>query len=117
MGLRFTRHSKRVTRGPRWQTVRMAVLERDGFKCVDCGKSRGRLECDHIIPVRLRPDLAYTPDNLAMRCPSCHAAKTRIEVGNAPPSYDRHGWRKAVNELTADNKPLSSTKDTSCLIL
>ena len=111
MGVRdYTRHSKRITRGPRWKSVRMAVLERDDFKCVDCGKSRGRLECDHIQSVRLRPDLAYDPENLAMRCPSCHSAKTRIEVGNPPPSYDRHGWRKAVNELMADNKPLSSKR-------
>lgn len=106
------RHSKHITRGPRWHTLRMAVMERDGFKCVDCGKSRGRLECDHIIPVRLRPDLAYDPNNCAMRCPSCHAAKTHVEVGRKPPAYDRQGWRKAVNELTADNKPLSSNEET-----
>ena len=105
----YSRHSKRVTRGPRWHTVRMSVLERDKFKCVDCGKSRGRLECDHIIPVRLRPDLAYTPENLAMRCTSCHAAKTNVEVGRAPPAYDRTGWRRAVNALMADN-PLSSNE-------
>lgn len=107
----FPRHSKHVTRGPRWKTLRMAVLERDGFKCVDCGTSRGRLECDHIVPVRLRPDLAYDPDNCAMRCPSCHAAKTHVEVGRKPPAYDRHGWRQAVNELMADNNPLSSNGD------
>ena len=114
MGMRddYTRHSKRVTRGPRWHTLRMAVLERDGFKCVDCGQRRGRLECDHILPVRLRPDLAYSPENCAMRCPSCHSAKTRIEVGNPPPSYDRHGWRQAVNDLMADIPPLSSNEET-----
>lgn len=106
----WQRHSRRVTRGPRWKTLRMAVLERDGFKCVDCGKSRGRLECDHILPVRTHPHLAYDPDNCAMRCPSCHSAKTHVEVGRAPPAYDRHGWRKAVNELMADNKPLSSKR-------
>lgn len=104
------RHSRHVTRGPRWKTLRMAVLERDGFACVDCGKRRGRLECDHIVPVRLRPDLAYDPTNLAMRCTSCHAAKTRIEVGNPPPSYDRHEWRLAVNEMTADKKPVEQTR-------
>lgn len=106
----WTRHSRHITRGPRWKTLRMAVLERDGFKCVDCGKNRGRLECDHIIPVRKRPDLAYDPENLAMRCPSCHAAKTRIEVGNPPVSYDRHGWRKAVNQLMAENQPVEQMR-------
>ena len=40
----WQRHSRRVTRGPRWKTLRMAVLERDGFKCRFCGKNRGRLE-------------------------------------------------------------------------
>ena len=104
----FPRHSKHVTRGPRWQALRMAVMERDGFKCVDCG-ARGRLECDHIEPVRKRPDLAYDPENLAMRCPSCHAAKTRIEVGNPPPSYDRQEWRQAVVDLmTATNETSKS---------
>lgn len=104
----FTRYSRHVTRGPRWQALRMAVMERDGFKCVDCG-ARGRLECDHIEPVRLRPDLAYSSENLAMRCPSCHAAKTRIEVGNPPPSYDRQEWRQAVVDLmTATNETSKS---------
>ena len=101
----WTRHSKHITRGPRWHTLRMAVLERDGFRCVDCG-ARGRLEIDHILPVRDRPDLAFDPENLAARCPSCHAAKTHVEVGRAPPAYDRQGWRQAVVELMADKKPI-----------
>lgn len=102
MGL--IRHSKHITRGPRWKTLRMAVLERDGFKCRFCA-ARGRLEIDHIEPVRLRPDLAYDPANCQALCPSCHAGKTHAEVGRKPPAYDRHGWRKAVNELMADKNP------------
>ena len=43
----WQRHSRRVTRGPRWKTLRMAVLERDGFKCRFCGQNRGRLEIDY----------------------------------------------------------------------
>lgn len=103
----FTRYSRHVTRGPRWQALRMAVMERDGFKCVDCG-ARGRLECDHIEPVRKRPDLAYDPANLQALCPSCHSAKTHVEVGRKPPAYDRQGWRQAVIELMAEQSPLSS---------
>ena len=49
MGL--IRHSKHITRGPRWHTLRLAVLERDGFKCRFCGKNRGRLEIGSVIGV------------------------------------------------------------------
>lgn len=112
----WQRHSRRVTRGPRWKTLRMAVLERDGFKCRFCGKNRGRLEIDHIEPVRLRPDLAYDPANCQALCPSCHAGKTHAEVGRKPPAYDRHGWRKAVNQLMADNQPVEQ-RGKSCWTL
>ncbi|MCJ8335031.1 MAG: hypothetical protein MJH10_12375 [Epibacterium sp.] len=51
------RHSRKVTRGPRWKALRMQALERDGRQCVECG-ARRRLEVDHIEPVRERTDLA-----------------------------------------------------------
>ena len=34
----------------RWRKVRLKVFDRDGWRCVDCGKS-GRLECDHVKPL------------------------------------------------------------------
>jgi len=89
----------------------VAVLERDGFKCRYCGKNRDRLEIDHIEPVRLRPDLAYDPANCQALCPSCHSAKTHVEVGRKPPAYDRQGWRKAVADLTAAPETDRATKD------
>lgn len=92
------RHSKHITRGSRWHTLRMAILERDNFRCRSCG-ARGRLECDHIEPVRLRPDLAYDPANLQLLCASCHSTKTRQENGITPISEDRQQWRGAVQAL------------------
>ena len=35
---------------PRWDRVRRAVLRRDGWRCVQCGRA-GRLEVDHITPL------------------------------------------------------------------
>ncbi len=94
----YRRHSRAVTRGPRWKALRMQALERDGWQCVQCG-SRMRLECDHIEPVRDRPDLAYTLSNLQILCARHHAQKTRIEVGHAPLSKPRQQWRNLLRDM------------------
>ena len=95
----YQRHSKRVTSTRRWQTLRAAILERDGYRCASCG-TRGRLEVDHVKPVRTHPELAYCPDNLQALCPACHTRKTRIECGHPPPREDRLQWREAVEALS-----------------
>ena len=100
MGMRndYKRHSASVTRGPRWRALRMQALDRDGWACVQCG-TRHWLECDHVLPVRDRPDLAYTLSNLQMLCGACHARKTRIEVGHKPLTPKRQQWRDLLREM------------------
>lgn len=93
------RHSKRVTSTRRWQAVRHAVLERDGWACVKCG-ARRRLEVDHVLPVRARPDLAFDPRNCQTLCGPCHTKKTRVEIGHKPVSPARQAWRNAVRDLS-----------------
>ena len=93
----FAAHSARVTRDRRWPGLRLAVLRRDGFACVQCG-ARGGLEVDHQMPVRDRPDLAFSLDNLQALCRSCHSRKTRQEVGLAPPNPERDKWRSLLME-------------------
>lgn len=97
------RHSKKITRGPRWHTLRMAVLERDGWACVQCGEQR-RLEVDHVLPVRTHPHLAHAPANLQALCGPCHTKKTRIECGFKPLSKDRQAWRESVLTLERQGK-------------
>lgn len=92
------RHSKRITSTRRWQAVRHAILERDGWACVQCGAT-WRLEVDHVHPVRLRPDLSYSPGNLQTLCGPCHTRKTRLEVGHKPISPERQAWRDLVQQL------------------
>ena len=92
------RHSAKVTRTARWKVLRMAVLERDGFRCKGCGCG-GRLEVDHVLPVRTHPDLSYSPANLQALCPPCHTKKTRIECGHPPLPKERREWRDFVADL------------------
>lgn len=92
------RPSRAVHRDRRWPALRHAAKRRDAFLCLSCG-SRGDLEVDHIVPVRLRPDLAFDLDNLQTLCVRCHARKTAIEVGISPPDPKRQQWRELVDEL------------------
>ena len=109
MGLKnYDRYSAAVIRSPRWKSVRLAVKRRDGWCCVTC-KAAGRLEVDHIKPVRTHPELAFDLSNLQTLCVSCHSRKTRIEVGLDPLHESRAAWRDLVRAL-AQHKP----KETLC---
>nr|WP_241865487.1 HNH endonuclease signature motif containing protein [Paracoccus salsus] len=109
MGVRreHRRYSRPVLKTKRWQVLRQIVLERDGWACVACGQTRGRLEIDHVQPVRTRPDLAFDLANCATRCPSCHTKKTRIECGHPAPiiTPERQAWGQAVADLATNPNP------------
>jgi hypothetical protein len=62
---------------PRWQKVRLKVMERDEFKCRDCGAETKTLQVHHC---------AYSGEPwdihksfLLTLCDSCHAERGRIE--------------------------------------
>jgi 5-methylcytosine-specific restriction enzyme A len=95
------RHSKRVTSTQRWQVLRHAILERDGWKCRCCGDRR-RLEIDHIKSVRTAPELAFDPKNLQALCGPCHTRKTRLECGHKEKTPERKAWASAVADLAAE---------------
>lgn len=103
MRRKFERHSRPYLRTKRWKMLRMEILERDSFACVQC-KARGRLEVDHIRPVREAAYLAYEPTNLQTLCPQCHTAKTRIECGHKPPDPRRQAWAQLVKDLQKPSK-------------
>lgn len=106
----YAAHSKRVTRTLRWKALRFQALERDEWKCVQCGR-RGRLEVDHIEPVRDRPDLAYSLANLQCLCPRHHGQKTRLEVGHPPLSPKRQAWRDLLREAQLIASSSKGTQD------
>jgi len=95
---KFAAYSGPVIRSARWPALRLAALRRDGFRCVSCG-TRGRLEVDHVKPVRTHPELSFVLENLQSLCARCHARKTAIECGLAPLDPARAAWRDLVATL------------------
>lgn len=86
----------------RWPALRTQAFRRDGYACVKCG-ARGRLEADHIRPVRDHPAGAFDLANLQTLCGPCHSRKTRIDVGLGRPDPKREAdaaaWASLVREL------------------
>ena len=52
------------------ENIRKAVILRDGYKCMECGKSNCKLEVHHIKPRRLSG--SNTLSNLITLCETCH---------------------------------------------
>ena len=70
--------SKRTPKTANWRRLRLRVLDRDGWRCRNCGR-HGRLEVDHIIPLEQGGSM-FDMDNLQALCRDpCHFAKTRGE--------------------------------------
>jgi 5-methylcytosine-specific restriction endonuclease McrA len=87
-----SRPGRWALRDPRWPALRLQALRRDGWRCVKCG-SRVRLEVDHILPVRDRPDLAFELSNVQTLCNVHHAEKTRTETNAPQRSPEQEKWR------------------------
>ena len=79
-----------------WGLVRLRVLDRDGWRCVTCGKS-GRLEVDHIKPMDLG-GAKYDKSNLQALCRPCHFAKTARENMIARGLVEKYRWRTFIAE-------------------
>jgi 5-methylcytosine-specific restriction endonuclease McrA len=97
MGVTYERHSKAVLRSSRWPALRLQAKRRDRFRCVECNAA-GRLEVDHIKPVRTHPELSFDLSNLQTLCASCHTKKTRLECGHVPLDPQRQAWRDLLTE-------------------
>ena len=65
----------------RWKQVRNQFIDQNPW-CARhqiAGRLVGAQHVDHILPVRLRPDLAYDPEWLQSLCQPCHSSKTMAE--------------------------------------
>ncbi len=80
--------------GPSWTQIRLAVRQRDQFRCRNCGVQEGKQShhVHHKIPFRGFLDLneANQMDNLITLCPTCHQiaeGNVRLQSGLAGLTY------------------------------
>lgn len=59
-----------------WQAIRRAVLERDYYSCLICGRPANQV--DHV-----QPGDNHHPSNLQSLCPTHHTLKSSSEGGHA----------------------------------
>ena len=79
----------------RLDKVRRAAFERDGWRCVDCGRP-GRLEAHHVTPLH-KGGAPYDLDNLKTLCRSCHIEQHRRQL-----TPGEAAWRALVDDLLED---------------
>lgn len=58
----------------RWEAVRLACFERDGYACLECGTDED-LQADHVLELEEHPELAFELENLQTLCGPCNRAK------------------------------------------
>jgi 5-methylcytosine-specific restriction endonuclease McrA len=63
------RKPKRLHSSTRWKTLRLAILERDEWRCYVEGCERRASTADHVIPASEAPHLFFDPANLRASCP------------------------------------------------
>jgi 5-methylcytosine-specific restriction endonuclease McrA len=72
--------------GSTWEKIRLVILQRDGYRCVQCG-STDNMQVDHILP--LSKGGTHHPDNLRALCRRCNLARRDM-----PPTWAQRGKRK-----------------------
>lgn len=69
---KFNRHCTRLP-WSEWAVIRLAVFQRDDFKCQYCGASGVPLDCDHVVP--LSRGGTNEKSNLKTACKPCNQSK------------------------------------------
>jgi hypothetical protein len=65
---------------PRWQRLRLKIMERDGWRCRDCGRNDRALNVHHCVYIRGIKPWEYDPSLLLTVCEiECHMRRQEAE--------------------------------------
>lgn len=94
-------------RDPRWQKLRLKILERDEWACRFCGDSESTLNVHHKWYIPDREPWEYPEDSLLTLCEDCHAQETEkrpeaeqcLVEGSRVPDVDAGTVEKLAGDL------------------
>ena len=104
-------------RDPRWQKLRLQVLDAADWRCTWCGRGeqdKTNLQIHHGYYTRDAEPWEYPPEALHVLCEHCHEqgeslkAQVLEEVGKVPPQYHQHifYFAQELRELIAQGDEL-----------
>lgn len=82
---------RRAYHRKRWQRLRLAIKNRDYWRCQLCRKVGGSLEVHHIVSPLNGGDM-WEPDNLRTLCKTCHFETHRAQRVYDDDTQARMDW-------------------------
>jgi len=85
-------------RDPRWQKLRLEVLDAAEWRCTWCGREDKNIQIHHGFYGRDLEPWEYPPESLHVVCEDCHlqAESIKAEVleafGHVPPQFQHHAF-------------------------
>ena len=105
--------SKPFYNSPEWQKVRQAVLMRDRFLCVKCGRPAEEVHHKtHLSPKNIGdPRITMNMENLISLCRDCHFAEHRGErIDGLRKTKDDYPYEFDANGMLVEKKVISPIK-------
>jgi hypothetical protein len=80
---------------PRWQKLRLEVMNRENFRCEDCGGGKLTLHVHHNYYAPGRNPWEYPTASLSCLCEACHKQRSADKFQNSEGEFVQE-WEKAA---------------------